>query len=55
MTERFLRNAGVKFNAIRSGANAQIVRPLESMEYGSRESVQTTPEGTRSQFGTYRP
>lgn len=36
-------------------AGAEIVRPLEDMDYGSREYTARDPEGNIWHFGTYRP
>ena len=35
-------------------AGGNITRPLEDMDYGSREFAITDPEGNRWSFGTYR-
>ena len=37
------------------GAGASVVRPLEDMEYGSREYSVRDPEGNLWSFGTYDP
>jgi uncharacterized glyoxalase superfamily protein PhnB len=36
-------------------AGAEIVRPLEDTDYGSREYMSRDPEGNIWSFGTYRP
>jgi uncharacterized glyoxalase superfamily protein PhnB len=38
-----------------AAAGAEIVRPLEDMEYGSREYSARDPEGHLWSFGTYDP
>jgi uncharacterized glyoxalase superfamily protein PhnB len=36
-------------------AGAEIVRPLQDMDYGSREYTARDPDGNVWHFGTYRP
>lgn len=37
-----------------SRAGAEIIKPLEDTDYGSREFAIRDPEGNRWSFGTYR-